>query len=305
MVENRFTRHVGRRSGFTLVETLFSLTLFSMAIVFLYSTFVVNSRMYLLQSDVLELQQMTRTAMDDVSRSLLMAGSGVPQGAIPSDLGYLYAVVPGYGGTNAPDTLTFLRGVTQVQTYLDESMPDQSAVLKVQDASMFTAGDVAIIQGSTEECGESLEMFQITEVSTDGQNTLQHRQSPPWNADERLHCTYLSPATITKVDHIRYYIDESDSLHPCLVRRLNEGPPEVVATDIENLKITYDLLSGDRNVTDPFDPNLIRKVNFYLVGRTPEEDPRWTGGVHSLTGRSDGYRRYTLRTQVYIRNIES
>jgi prepilin-type N-terminal cleavage/methylation domain-containing protein len=295
-----------RKNGFTLVETLFSLTLFSMAVVFLYSTFVVNSRVYILENDVLELHQSTRTAMDDINRTILMTGSGVPQGAIASDLGYLFAMMPGFGGSNSPDTLAFLRGVTQVQTYLNASMPDESAILKVDDASMFTVGDVVIIQGSTQECGEALEMFQITQISTDeGQNTIQHNQNAPWNLDERLNCTYLSPSTVTRVDYIKYYIDESDPDHPSLVRALNQMTTEVLARDIENFKVTYDLLSGERGVSDPIDPNLIRKVNFRLVGRTSDEDSRWTNGVHSLTGQSDGYRRFTLRTHVYIRNIGS
>jgi len=292
-----------RSSGFTLVETLFSLALFSMAVVYLYSTYVVNSRMYVLDSGVLELQQSTRTAIDEVSRSLLMAGSGVPQGAIPSDLGYLYAIMPGYGGSNSSDTLTFLRGVTEVQTFLNESMPNESAILKVDDASMFTPGDVVIIQGNTQECGESLEMFEVTQCSTEGQNTIQHRQSPPWNLDQRMNCSYLSPSTLTRVDHIQYYIDNSDPLHPCLMRSLNQDTPEIIAMDIENFKVTYDLLTGERDVSDPPDPTLIRKANFFLVGRTPEEDRRWSNGVNSLTGQSDGYRRYTLRTHVYIRNL--
>jgi len=295
----------GRIEGFTLVELLFSMALFSMAVVFFYSTFVANTRMYRVENRVVELQQSTRTATDEVNRNLYMAGSGVPQGAVPSDIGFLYAVSPGYGGPDWPDTVTFLRGYSEVQAFLSASMPDESAELKVEDASMFTPGDVVIIQGGTQDCGESVELFQITQISLDGQNMLQHNPSGPWNEDERLNCMYLPPSTITKVEFIRYYVDSSDPEHPCLVRRLNEQSTEIIAMDIENLKVAYDLLSGERGVSDPTDPNLIRKVNFTMIGRTSEEDRRWSGGVHSLTGESDGYRRYRLLTHVFIRNIES
>ncbi len=297
-------RH-GTQDGFTLVETLFSIALFSMAIIYLYSTFVVNTRMYIVENEVLEMQQSTRTAADEVSRAVYMAGAGVPPGAIPSDMGFLYVVMPGYGGPDAPDTMRFLKGDPQAQTLLNESMPDESAILKVDDASMFSPGDVALIQGNTAECGESIELFQITQVSTEGQNTLEHRRNPPWNQDESLNCIYLSPATITKVQEIQYSIDYSDPGHPVLVKSIDGNSPEPIAMDIENLKVTFDLLTGQRGMQDPFDPNLIRKINYYLVGRTPEEDPRWSGGVNSLTGQPDGYRRYKLRTQVYIRNMES
>ena len=295
----------GDNQGFTLVELMFSMALFSMAVVFLYSTFVVNTRMYSTENEVLEMQQSTRTAVDDLSRSVFMAGSVMPKGAIPSDLGYLYAIMTGFGGTDSPDTLTFMKGVTQVQTYLTESMPEQSAILNVDDASMFSPGDVVIIQGNTLECGESLEFFEVTQISTNGQNTLQHAQSLPWNTDQLLNCSYMTPATMTKVEFIKYYIDNSDPLHPTLMKVIDEHTPEAIAADMENLKVTYDLVSGDRGVSVPPNPNLIRKLNFFIVGRTGDEDNRWTGGVHSLTGQTDGYRRYCVKTNVYVRNLES
>jgi prepilin-type N-terminal cleavage/methylation domain-containing protein len=294
------------REGFTLVETMFSMALFSMAVVFLYSTFVVNTRIYVLENDVLELQQSTRVAMDEIAREVFMAGSGVPQGAIPSDMGFLFAVMPAYGGTGSPDSLRFLRGDTGVQTSLSSSMTSRSSPLAVNDGSMFSAGDVVLIQGNTVECGESLELFQVTQVVNEGGlYTLEHRPSPPWNQDDRLSCTFMAPSTLTKVRLIRYAIDESDPLHPLLVKTIDEGASEVIARDIENFKVTYDLLNGMRGIKNPPDPNLIRKINFSLVGRTQGPDDRWAGGIHSLTGESDNYRRYRLNTQVFIRNIES
>lgn len=295
-----------KTDGFTLVETLFSLVVFSLAIVFVYSTFVVNTRMYNVENDVLELQQMTRTAMDEISRMLLMTGANVPQGAIQSDMGFLYAITPGYGGPNSPDTLIFMRGIDEAQAALNNSMPSPSAELKVDEGSPFESGQLVIIQGNTLECGETREMFVITHVQTDegqGQDLLQHRYFPPWNMDQSMNCSYLAPSTITRVDFMKYYIDESDRLHPCLIRSVNETTQEILATDIENFKITYDLLTGERGLVDPLDPDLIRQINVLIVGRTPEEDSRWQEGVHSLTGESDGYRRYRLQTDVFLRNM--
>jgi hypothetical protein len=104
---------------------------------------------------------------------------------------------------------------------------------------------------------------------------------------------------------MRYYIDESDPLHPALVREIDNSTTEILAENIENFKVTYDLQSGVRSDPDPADLNLIRQVNFFVIGRTRNQDDRWEQGVHSLTGDQDGFRRYKLATQIFFRNLQS
>jgi prepilin-type N-terminal cleavage/methylation domain-containing protein len=99
----------------------------------------------------------------------------------------------------------------------------------------------------------------------------------------------------TRIRLITYYLDvTTDPLRPRLVRRMNNGHPTlfdntlgtVVAFDVENLQISYDLTDGvNRTLTNvrmddndldgtgrcsprPCSPNQIRKVNFVLSGRT-------------------------------------
>ena len=62
--------------------------------------------------------------------------------------------------------------------------------------------------------------------------------------------------TATRVRMISYYIDNTDTAHPRLVRRINNGSPTsfdntsgtTVAFDIDNLQISYDIADG---VTNP------------------------------------------------------
>jgi prepilin-type N-terminal cleavage/methylation domain-containing protein len=104
-------------------------------------------------------------------------------------------------------------------------------------------------------------------------------------------------ATQTQASRIRmisYYLDVTRANRPRLVRRMNNGHPTVydndklgtvVAFDIENLQITYDIADGVNNpanvrmaaadmlATGPCAPtpcsaNQIRKVNILLVGRS-------------------------------------
>ena len=103
-----------------------------------------------------------------------------------------------------------------------------------------------------------------------------------------------SSTRISRIRMIGYYLDSTtDAQHPRLVRRVNNGNPTTfnnllgtaVASDIENLQFTYDLVDG---VTNPADVRMvaadlagtgrcspnpctgpqIRKINIALAGRS-------------------------------------
>jgi Tfp pilus assembly protein PilW len=81
----------------------------------------------------------------------------------------------------------------------------------------------------------------------------------------------------TKIDTINYYVSYADSLHPNLVKKINQGSPQVFAEDIESIQFTR---SG--NI-----------VTITLVAREGRKDPEYA---------LDGYRRRTLTTDVELRN---
>jgi hypothetical protein len=100
--------------------------------------------------------------------------------------------------------------------------------------------------------------------------------------------------TATRIRLITYYLDvTTDPRRPRLVRRMNNGHPTdfdnalgtIVAFDIEDLQITYDIVDGVTNPSnvrmndadldgtgacapDPCSPNQIHKVNILLAGRS-------------------------------------
>jgi type II secretory pathway pseudopilin PulG len=129
------------------------------------------------------------------------------------------------------------------------------------------------------------------------------------------------PSTATRIRLVSYYLDTvTDPLRPRLVRRVNNGDPKtynnalgtVVAFDVEDMKITYDLVDGVTNPAgarmtsddlagvkttaacypNPCSPNQIRKINITLTGRsrTPLRQTRQ-------------YFRNTLTTQVSLRSM--
>lgn len=128
----------------------------------------------------------------------------------------------------------------------------------------------------------------------------------------------IADTQATRIRMISYYIDATTTpSRPRLVRRMNNGDPtkfdnilgNVVAFDVENLQLTYDLADGVTNPSnvrmDATDlstagkcapsacsPNQIRKVNVMLFGRSNTQfEP------------TKQFFRNTLQSQVSLRSL--
>jgi Tfp pilus assembly protein PilW len=81
----------------------------------------------------------------------------------------------------------------------------------------------------------------------------------------------------TKIDTIQYYVSFADSLHPNLVKRINQDSPQVFAENIESVQFAR---SGSL-------------LTVTLVAREGRKDPEYP---------LDGYRRRTLTADIKLRN---
>lgn len=126
------------------------------------------------------------------------------------------------------------------------------------------------------------------------------------------------PSVATRIRMVSYYLETPDGSGRDLrlIRRINDNPPTTVAFEIERFLVTYDLVDGVTNpinvVMDDDDldgtgacdpdpgtapviacsPNLIRKVNLRLSGRS--EQPMQ---------QTQQFFRNTLNTQVSLRSL--
>jgi prepilin-type N-terminal cleavage/methylation domain-containing protein len=86
--------------------------------------------------------------------------------------------------------------------------------------------------------------------------------------------------TATRVQLITYYVDDTSSTIPRLVRRINNGAAQALAGVIEDLEFSYDLVDGNTNPvnvkepTSPDTPNQIRKVNLHVGVRSDRRSER-------------------------------
>lgn len=189
----------------------------------------------------------------------------------------------------------------------DRVIPGQ--LMMIEKGSISTLVQVTAVNTGTRRltfgAGDSLNLNQ-----TVGAGTLAAlNAAPPANAPANTR--------ITRVRMISYYLDVTIPDRPRLMRRINNGDPAtfnnalgtVVAFDVENLELTYDL-DNDQNDTnvrftaadlagngacapDPCGVNQIRKVNVSLTGRSSNARGAVSGTIY----------RNTLTTQVSLRGM--
>ena len=186
------------------------------------------------------------------------------------------------------------------------------------DLIMLTKGSVSILLQVTEVTGQQLKFengdsMRINQsASYNDMHSMRDYAPPDDDASGRIY------TEATRIRMTTYYIDAvTNPRRPRLVRRMNNGDPylfdntlgTVVAFDIENLQITYDIADGVTNpanvrMTDAdmngsgacapraCSPNQIRKVNLVLAGRS--ERPTRVSGQHFHN---------TLVTQISLRSL--
>ena len=80
-----------------------------------------------------------------------------------------------------------------------------------------------------------------------------------------------------KIDTLVYYVSRQDSLHPALMRRLNNTTPQVFAENIESLQFQ----------------KVDKLVTVQITAREQRKDPHFVG---------DKYRRRVLTSRAEVRN---
>lgn len=93
------------------------------------------------------------------------------------------------------------------------------------------------------------------------------------------------PTTATRVMLITYFIDNSNTANPRLMRSVNASTPQVMVEGIENLQFSFDLFdytlnSDTSNVATTTNPNQIRSVRIALNGHSPDKLKRTRDYFH-------------------------
>jgi hypothetical protein len=284
-----------------------------------------------------EMHHNARTAMNQLTRDFMQAAQGIPTGGVPIPNGTGATAVhrPGPGSLTFPigsqvisavstgnalgatllgrasDLVTILTADSTLD--LDRtplaSIPSNGSTMTVDAGTDITlrgnglaAGDLILFSNAM---GHAVQL--ITSVS--GYQTVTFGLSDSMNLNQRSAeagtimqlkdgPSSFPPTTATRIWMTTYYIDDSVSDSPRLMRIINNGLPRPVAMEVEGLQLTYDLVDGVTNpsaVDEPVAPNSesqIRKANIALSARSYK--------LHRATGE---FQREMLTSQVSLRSL--
>jgi prepilin-type N-terminal cleavage/methylation domain-containing protein len=269
-----------RCKGLTLIELLVAMAISAVLIAAIYRTFMGQHKTYMVQEQVVDMQQNARVAINRMMREIRMAGFGNV-----SDVLDLPGGVNGFTDVITPNdnSITIVGGFRQISTLAADAAVGQNkiTVANAEDASEF--------DGATHHHYISIGGLES--------NTVQSRTGADLTLDPNhpLRVTHPAGTPIFKIHAITYGLRNNDDGVRVLFRDLysNTGSSkrDPVAENIENVQFEY--FDANRNPTAI--PANIRMVKVTVTARTSMSDPEFKGG-------SGGYRRRTIASNILIRN---
>ena len=277
-----------RQKGLTLIELLIAMTMTGIIGAGIYRTFITQQHTYVVQDQIVDMQQNVRMAVSQMVRDIRMAGFGRVDaktfGAGGMHGQYKNIVTPGN------NSLTVVAAYQQVTTLAADAGSGTNTIV-VSDAAGFTdtgPKEYMCINGTESHRIKKIDGNQIT-FFDDGKDT------------GKLIDNHYVNEPIFLVKAISYSLGLSDG-KMCLLRDENLGDgPQPVAENIESLQFVYTIREDDGALV-VYDGNMpgnkrdnIRMVQVTIGAKTDKQDPDLKGG--------DGYRRRTLRSEIQLRNL--
>lgn len=258
--------------GFSLVELLIATIIGSIAVAAGFQLFIDQNQSHIIQSNISDMQQNGRSALDELVDKVRQAGYRLQPG------------IPALSGANTdPDTIRvcFL-AEPQCTARLSDPMPQPSSELKCvgYDISCFQEDTWAYIYDPNTQTGE---FFFITQVQV-ASGHIQHNLA-------QLSKKYPANSNVFSLNFYKYYVDDSDTLHPRMMMQANGMPAVIYSDNIEDLQCHYVMASGAVYDTIASD-RMIREVELQITARTEKNDLFL-----------QEYRRDTLSTRVMVRNL--
>jgi prepilin-type N-terminal cleavage/methylation domain-containing protein len=301
------------RRGFTLIEILVTIPLALLIIAGIYRTFKIQQDSYLIQDQATVMQQNLRGALYLITRDLLMAGFLSGLDTHPHNVNW-----DAKSGTADKRPIIIGRDNVHIQGDDVKDDTDTIVIVKASDEgrSLKTGesaiGDQVFLSSMDVDLNTEGKKFGILvrqdysiadffEVKSVAGNKI--------TVSSGLSETYGPEDFIYRADVISYRIDEKNPPH---LLRANTGQYngyQVVAENIENMQVRYQLSDGmwtdDPSGMEP----LIRAVQVLLLGRT-EKSQRGYRDTETYTlansvpsNPNDARRRKILSTIVKTRNL--
>lgn len=323
-----------RQAGFTLIELMVSLVMFSFAIAGVLGIAVSLTAGYREQRQAINAESAVRVPMDFMADALRQASPAVPASAAnalidASGTTCVDGAIKVTNSSTGPDRLDVIYAsgaiVTTSRTVVDAS----STGVTVTDASQFAQGDYIVVSDTAHGVLYKIATVNTaTGVITFGTNCA----SPvsPWTTD------FPTGSIVVRAQHAEFYVDLVDNI-PTLMMDPDgpQGPldGEPLAEGVEDFQVALgvdanaDLSIGTEvgaaanddewvgnhsgDTAYAIGSGTVRAVRITIVSRasTPVNGAASTfsrpAAEDHAAGSADKYRRRVLRTTVEVRNVES
>jgi prepilin-type N-terminal cleavage/methylation domain-containing protein len=278
----------------TLIELLVAMVISAILIGAVYRTFINQQNTYVVQEQVVDMQQNVRVAINRMMREIRMAGFGnvasilpfeAPDGGKTVIFDNIINPIDNKNNVEQNDDQVTIIGAFEQVSSLEEPAEGTNVIKLVEKGSDFNTGYRRFL------CVGGLEARTVTGLNG---NTI--------TLSERLKLRYEAGTPVYKVKAITYQLDwdNRNPNMPVLKRedKTDEGGSQAVAENIENLQFEY--FGKDKNGDGIPDPAIsagdIRLIKVTVVARTSLSDPEYKG-------ETGGFRRRTITSNILVRNM--
>jgi prepilin-type N-terminal cleavage/methylation domain-containing protein len=314
-------------AGFTLIELMISLVMFSFAIAGVLSVAVAMSTGFREQKTVIGAESSARAGMEFLADALRGASPGVLGGNIDTIENANTCQRGAFLVTdhnNAPDELTVVFAYGSVVTSSHGAYTQGAASLDVVDTSQFAAGDYILVTNYAQ--GHLVRIDSIPDSDTLNLDTASCSLTVAFPSGG-----YPSGSLVVRVLRARFYIDTLDAVPTLFMDADAEGTRftgEPLAEGIEDMQVELGVDPDSNGITEngaganddewignhatdsaPVGTELIRAVRLTLVarGQTPLQGVAQTyrpaAANHPAATSADNYNRRVLHSVVEVRNV--
>ncbi|MGZ6229280.1 MAG: prepilin-type N-terminal cleavage/methylation domain-containing protein [Syntrophales bacterium] len=275
------TNTLKKNRGITLIELLVGLTIFSLVIGGLYRTFVSQQKVYVVQDQVVDMQQNLRGAVNQMVKEIRMVGLGNLSMVLPVSIGGRT-----FNNVINPDSpvngsVTFLSGSGElsaiaVVTQFGQNQIKVSTLNDVLGNPLFDTNNRKYVSIG------GIESHVITSIDN---------ASKTITLNDTLLYNHPVGTPVFCIRAITYGIEVENGI-PTLKRDDNTGTgAQPLADSIENLQFAY--FDADGNPTAV--PANIRMVRITITARTDRPDADFKEGDH--------YRRRQVSSNIQLMNM--
>jgi type IV pilus assembly protein PilW len=261
--------------GVTLIELLIALVISSILIAAIYRVLINQQKSYVVQEQVVDMQQNIRVSISRMMSEIRMAGFGNVEAVlegVDGVNGFHQVITPG------ENSITVVGGFKQIRRSNGNPISVSS-----------TSGNTITLNYSTDEFDQPAHQY-ISIGGVESSAVIQ-RKGRVLTLANTLRLIHPKDSPIFKIQALTYTVGKSDG-KPNLRRNENTGGgSQPVAENIEDLQFEY----FDSNGNTTKIPADIRMVKVTVTARTDRLDPQFKGG--------DGYRRRQIASNISIRNM--